>query len=217
MSESAPIPAADWKQWAEGLRRWADRTRSRLATLVSGDSAAEDGVILWDRSGYPVVSKGGEFRQVVLADGGAMYSVASEVYAAAANTAYAIEWESTAFEFGISLHDTDSSQIIVSEAGYYMVAFSVELESNSSNSKDGYFWPRINGTDSPGSTIHVNLSANGDALVMARTAFFYLSAGDSLQAMWAVGDTDLHMHSEPATAFCPASPSATISLTRIRQ
>lgn len=217
MRDGSPVPASDWKLWAESMRRWADRTRSKLVTFLVGDSAAEDGVMLWDRAGYPVVSKGGEWRQVVLADGGAMYMLTAENYAAAINTAYPIAWDGTAFEFGISLDGADSSKIIFEEAGYYLVNFSVELESGSASAKDGYFWPRVNGTDAPGSTIHVTLSANGDAFVMTRTAFFYFAAGDELQAMWAVNDLDLHMHSEPATAFCPASPAATISLTRVRQ
>jgi hypothetical protein len=217
MRDASPVPAADWKKWAEAMRRWADRTRSKLLTFLDGDSAAEDGVLLWDREGYPVVSKGGEWRQVVLADGGAMYAVTSTTTAASTNTAYPIEWDSTSFEFGISLHDTDDSKIVVEEAGYYLVNFSVELESNSGSAKEGYFWPRINGTDVTGSTIHVSLSRSGDALVMARTAFFQMSAGDELQAMWAVSSTALHMNAMSATAFCPASPAATISLTRVRQ
>ena len=45
------------------------RVRSQLATFVTGDKVTEDGILLWDREGYPVVSKGGEFRQIVLADG----------------------------------------------------------------------------------------------------------------------------------------------------
>lgn len=217
MRDGSPVPASDWKLWAESMRRWADRTRSKLVTFLAGDSAAEDGVMLWDRTGYPVVSKGGEWRQVVLADGGAMYGVSSSVTASAANTAYPIEWTSTSFEFGISLDASDDSVIIVDEGGYYLVNFSVEVKSNSSASKEAFFWPRINGSNVGGSTIHISLSNNGDTLVMTRTAFFYLAAGDELQAMWATSDTNLWMHADAATAFCPASPAATISLTRVRQ
>jgi hypothetical protein len=217
MRDASPVPAADWKKWAEAMRRWADRTRSKLVTFLSDDSAAEDGVLLWDREGYPVVSKNGEWRQIVLADGGGMFVRTSETYAAAINTAYPIVWESTAFAFGMSLDSGDNSKIVFDESGYYLVNFSVELESGSSSAKDGYFWPRVNGTDAAGSTIHVTLSANGDAFVMSRSAFFYINAGDELQAMWAVDDTDLHMHTEPATSFCPSSPAATISITRLRQ
>lgn len=217
MRDGSPVPASDWKIWAESMRRWADRTRSKLVTFLTGDSAAEDGVMLWDRTGYPVVSKGGEWRQVVLADGGAMYGVSSSVTAAAANTAYPIEWTSTSFEFGISLDASDDSVIIVEEGGYYLVNFSVEVQSNSGFSKEAYFWPRINGTDVSGSTIHISLSNDGDTLVMARTGFFYLAAGDELQSMWATSDTNLWLHADSATAFCPGSPAATISLTRVRQ
>jgi len=59
----------DWKSWGERLNTYLAKIRTVLSTRLPSDVAAEDGVLLWDRTGYPVVSKDGVFRQIVLADG----------------------------------------------------------------------------------------------------------------------------------------------------
>jgi hypothetical protein len=46
---------------------------------------------------------------------------------------------------------------------------------------------------------------------------FTVSAGDYLQAMWAVDDTDLLLEHENASAFAPAVSSSTISILQVSQ
>ena len=58
----------NWPQWAQRTSIWLAKTRSVLRHRVSGESAAEDGVLLWDSSGYPVVSKGGVFIGLAVGD-----------------------------------------------------------------------------------------------------------------------------------------------------
>lgn len=60
----APAPLGpDWKSWAEGLVRYLDRFSSFLRYKLAEDSAAEDGVLLWDPStNEVVVSTGGAFK-----------------------------------------------------------------------------------------------------------------------------------------------------------
>lgn len=215
---SAPAPLGpDWKPWGERLTAFLNRTRSLLQTKNTTIPATENGTILWDTTGYPVVSKDGEYRQIVLADGYAQIGRSTSQTAAATNTAYAIGWDTPAFASGISLDPTDSTKIVFAEDGIYLLAFAVELLSSSSSAKNAWFWPRIGGTDVPGSTIRVTMSANGQYLVMSRSATFQMSAGSYLQAMWAVDDTTLSIDAPASTAFAPASPAVTLAITRLRQ
>ena len=218
MSATPPAPLGpDWKPWGERLVNYMTRVRSQLATYIAGDKATDDGILVWDRTGYPVVSKNGEFRQIVLADGYASLMRTTSQTAAAANTAYAIGWDAPSFNSGISLDPTDSTKIVFEEDGVYLLAFSVELLSNSSNQKNAWFFPKINGVTSPGSTIKVTVSENGGNIVMSRSAAFQMTAGSYLQAMWAVNDTNLWLDASAATAFAPSSPAAIMAITRLRQ
>lgn len=212
-----PPTGIDWKPWGEKLNAYLLKVRSVLPTRVSSDRSSEDGVFLWDVTGYPVVSKNGEFRQIVLADGYAAIGRSTDQVAASPNTAYAIGWDTPAFANGISLNPSDNTKIVFAEDGIYELAFAVELLSSSSSAKNAWFWPRINGTDVPGSTIRVTMSANGQYLVMSRSAIFQMTAGSYLQAMFAVDDTTLSIAAPGATAFAPASPAVTLSVARLRQ
>lgn len=212
-----PPFGADWKPWGERLNTYLSRIRTLLSTRLPSDVAADDGILLWDRTGYPVVSKDGVFRQIVLADGYASLSRTTVQVATAINTAQAIGWDAPSFNSGIALDPTDNTKIVFEEDGVYLLAFAVELLSSSSNAKSGWFWPRIDGVDVPGSTIKVTLSDNGHHIVMSRSAAFPMTAGSYLQAMWAVNDLTLWIDAPAATAFAPSSPAVTLAITRLRQ
>lgn len=65
-----PAPAGNMNTWAERLNDWIMRNRSKLAYYLAGQSAAEEGIILWDRDNSRViVSDGGQW--VELGTGGA--------------------------------------------------------------------------------------------------------------------------------------------------
>ena len=214
----APPPQGDqWKPWAERLVSYLSRIRTLLSTRLDSDNPSQDGILLWDRTGYPVVSKNGEFRQIILADGYASLSRPTAQIASAVDTPQAIGWSTPSFNSGITLDPSDNTKIVFAEEGVYLLAFSVELLSNSSNAKSGWFWPRINGVDVAGSTIKVTMSDNGQHLVMSRSAAFPMSAGSYLQAMWAVDDVALWIDAPAATAFAPSSPAVTLAITRLRQ
>jgi len=189
---------------------------SRLA-FKSGDArASENGVILYDNvNGYPVVSKDGEWRQIVLADGYAFFGQDNSITAAAANTAYAITYDTPPMANGISL-GSPASRIVFVEGGTYLLAFSAQITSTSSSTVGFRFWPRINGVDVPGSTMVANLHQNNATLVISRTAIFQVSAGDYLEAMWATDSTSGFLQAAAATAYAPAAPSTSLSVTRIR-
>ena len=213
-----PPPQGDqWKPWAERLVSYLSRIRTLLSTRIDSDNPSQDGILLWDRTGYPVVSKNDEFRQIILADGYAQLIRTATQQAATANTAYGIAWDAMVFGDGITLDPTDNTKIVFPEDGKFILSFSAELKSSSSNSKSIWIWPRINGVDTNGTTMKTTLHTNNQDIVISRTAIFEMQAGQYLQAMFAVNDVNIWIDAPAATAFAPSAPAATLSITRYMQ
>lgn len=211
-----PVIGNKWQVWAEETRRYLARVQSQLSAREVTSSATEDGVILWDRdNGYPVVSKDGVFRQIVLADGYAIFSQDTDITAAAANTAYKVALDNIAAQ-GITLTGSPLTEITFVEGGLYSLAFTAQISSTSGSTVNFRFWPRINNVDVTGSTIVASLHNNGATLVVSRTALFSVSAGDVLNVMWATDRTKGYLHAHAATAYAPAAPSVTLSIHRIQ-
>jgi len=211
----APEPRGDdWKAWARRMMQYLGQTRIPLVQQTGGEPAADDGLLMWDRENkYPVVSKDGEWVQVVLEDGQYSGAVSTDQTAALANTAYALTYTSSVAD-GVT-NGTPSSRLVFEEAGQYMISFSAQIASTSSSTVNFWFWPRVNGTDVTGSTMKNALHQNGSVLVVSRSAIFDLNAGDYLEAMWAVDSTSGFLDATAATAFAPAAPASTIAITRL--
>ena len=212
-----PPLGPSWSAWGERLSAYLTQVRTKLSNLLPTDVASDDGILLWDRTGYPVVSKNGEFRQIVLADGYAQLIRTATQQAATANTAYGIAWDAMVFGDGITLDPTDNTKIVFPEDGKFILSFSAELKSSSSNSKSIWIWPRINGVDTNGTTMKTTLNTNNQDIVISRTAIFEMQAGQYLQAMFAVDDVNIWIDAPAATAFAPSAPAATLSITRYMQ
>src|SRR5210317_1627244 len=211
-----PPFTTDIQAWAENIRRFLGKALNQLDAKDQYSSAAEDGVLLFDRvNKYPVVSVDGECRQIVLEDGHANLTKSTDVTAAAINTAYAIQFDTPTGAEGISLDGTDPTKSVVAEGGEYLLMFSAQISATSSSTVNFYFWPRLNGTDATGSTMKNALHQNGATLVVSRAAKFDVTAGDYLQVMWAVDSTSGFLDASAATAFSPAAPAATLAITRM--
>jgi hypothetical protein len=215
MSAILPPPVGpDWRVWGRQLSTYLGRALSRMQFKVGNPVPAENGILLWDDvAGYPVVSKNGEFRQIILEDGDYAGTISSNVTAAAANTAYALTFTSSVSN-GIA-NGTPASRIVFTEAGEYLINFSAQIASSTSSSVSFRFWPRKNGTNVTGSTMVNSLHNNGSTFVTSRSAIFQFAAGDYLEAMWATTDTSGHLNATAATAYAPAAPAATIGITRV--
>ena len=211
-----PVIGERWQIWAEDLRRYLGRVQSQLSAKEATSSANEDGVILWDRTtGYPVVSKGGVFRQIVLADGYAIFGQDVDVTAAAINTAYKVPLDNIASQ-GITLTGSPLTNITFVVGGPYEIAFTAQISSTSASQVTSRFWPRLNNVDVTGSTIVASLHNNGATFVVSRTAIFSVTAGAVLNVMWAVDSTSGYLHAHAATAYAPAAPSVTLVITRVQ-
>ena len=211
-----PPIGPDLRQWGRSLSNYLQRNLSKLGFKTADDNPSEDGVILWDREKqYPVVSRGDEFVQIILEDGHASLYRTADVTAAAANTAYAIEFSAPTGAKSISLDGTDPTKIVFDETGEYLVMFSAQVASSSASTVTFYFWPRLNGSDAPNNTMVNSLHNNGATFVTSRSAKFDVSAGDYLQVMWATSSTSGRLDATAATAFAPAAPASTLHITRI--
>lgn len=211
-----PPVTANLNLWAQNIVTYLRRNLSRLQFKPADASAADNGAILWDAvGGYPVVSKNGVWRQVVLADGYAILEQDADVTAAAANTAYKIALDNIDAQ-GITLTGSPLTEITFVEGGLYWLAFTAQIESTSSSAVEFRFWPRKNGTDITGSTIVASLHNNGATIAVSRTALFQLAAGDVLSVMWATSSTSGSLKAHASTAYAPSAPSVTLAITRVR-
>lgn len=221
-----PVPTS------QSLVRWATDVHNYLRDLgtnaveptttlmqhqIGGEKATVDGLLMWDTAGYPVVSKSGEWRQILLQDGYAVLTQDANITAAAANTAYAIQFDTPTFADGISLDGTNPTRIVFAEAGLYRIAFTAQISSSSASTVEFRFWPKVNGTNVAGSTMVASLHNNGATIVVSRDSVFQFAAGDYLEAMWATDSTSGFLEAHASTAYAPASPSVTMSINRVQQ
>jgi len=218
MSAEIPPPpfGEGWKNWGERLNAFLVRTRAKLQALSPDDSAAQDGVLLWDRETQQVVvSHDGEWQGLGHNDYGAFYTTTTFT-AAAANTAYPITWTNSAAESHVIRDTTNTNRIYFDHAATFQIDFSCELYSTNSSAKSVYIFPRINGADISYSTIKHSITANGESKVVSRSGIFTVAAGDYLEAVYAVTDTALTIQGSAATAFSPAAASATLMVTEVK-
>lgn len=217
LAERPPPPlGSDWKPWGERLSDFLTRTKSKLSYYLSGESAAEDGVMLWDRTGYPVVSKGGAWRQIILADGYGEFSAASNIVAADANTAYSIAFTTSSGNGGIAINGSDNTKIELTEAGVYSISGHLQLKSSSGSAKTLYYWVAVNGTNLDHSE-RATVSANGQYQVLSVSDQIQVAAGAHVQVKWATSNVNLLLSGDASTAFAPKSEPIHLSVTRIRQ
>lgn len=220
MSEIPPPPTGSmWNQWGERLNEYLARVRDKLNFRDSDSRAAQNGLLLWDNGNeYPVVSINGEW--VPLQTGGSAYDYAyiistTDQAQTTANTAKGVEWDTRMVGQGITIDGTYPSRINFARDGVYQINFTAELYSTSSSTKRFYFWARVNGTDYANTTMTSSIHNNGQHRVASRSAVFTMSAGDYLEAMWAVDDITGTLDAIAATAFSPAAPSATLTITEV--
>jgi hypothetical protein len=210
-----PPYTPDIQSWAENIRRFLGKALNQLDAKDQYSSAAEDGVILYDRqNGYPVVSKNGVWRQIVLEDGHGDFYINTDVTAASANTEYQLTYTAEASNSGITL-GSPASRIVFGEAGQYVISFSAQISSTSSSTVHFYFWPSVNGTDINNSAMTTALHQNNATLVTSRTQIFTVAANDYLEVNWMTDSTNGFLNATAASAPVPNIPASTLSITRL--
>lgn len=215
---SGPPPlGGSWREWAERLNNFIARTKNKLDFRLTGDSASEDGIMLWDASiDHMVVSTNGAFQPIPYGENSyGFFADFNNQSATTINTATAITWDTTAYSHNTSVDGTDASKIVFERSGVYRLNFSAEITSSSASTVTFYFWPRINGVNIANSTMVTTLHNNGQKKIISRSGVFDVNANDYLQSMFAVDSTSGSLSTTAATAFCPASPSVTLSVAEL--
>jgi hypothetical protein len=188
---------------------------AKLGFKTSTDNPSENGVILWDNvNGYPVVSKNGEFRQIVLEDGHADFMKTADVVPVAANTAYKLTYDAPTGNDGIT-QGTPASRIVFEEAGQYVISFSAQISSTSASTVHFYFWPSVNGANVANSGMTTALHQNNATLVTSRTQIFTVAANDYLEVNYMIDSTSGFLNYTAASSPVPAIPASTLAITRL--
>ena len=215
-----PVPVLppigpDLRQWGRQLTIYLQQNLAKLGFKTATDNPSENGVILWDNvNGYPVVSKNGEFRQIVLEDGHADFMKTADVVPVAANTAYKLTYDAPTGNDGIT-QGTPASRIVFEEAGQYVISFSAQISSTSASTVHFYFWPSVNGVNVPDSAMTTALHQNNATVVTSRTQIFTLAANDYLEVNYMIDSTSGFLNYTAASSPVPAIPASTLAITRL--
>lgn len=132
----------------------------------------------------------------------------------AIDTPYAITFNTTNISNGV-VRGSPTSRIVVDQSGFYEIKASFSLTSTNSSAKAFYCWIRKNGVDVPYSARRKTIIGNGTYDILTRNFAISLDANDYVEIMYAASDIAIGINAPPATAFCPAIPSITATVTQV--
>ena len=137
--------------------------------------------------------------------------------AANTTTAYAITFDTTDFNNGVTL--SNSSRLNVSQSGIYNIQFSVQLVNTTNASVDIDIWFRKNGTNIDKSNSRFGLAPRkslGDPfhLIGAINFFVSLDTNDYVQLMWRTSDVGAYIEHYAASST-PTRPSIPSVITTV--
>ena len=138
--------------------------------------------------------------------------------AANTTTAYAITFDTTDFNNGVTL--SNSSRLNVSQAGIYNIQFSVQLVNTTNASIDIDIWFRKNGTNIDKSNSRFGLAPRKSAgdpfhLIGAMNFFVSLDTNDYVELMWRTSDVGAYIehYAASSTPTRPSIPSVIVTVT----
>lgn len=143
---------------------------------------------------------------------GSFYDTTTQT-AAAINTPYAMTFNTTAESNQIAV--VSGSRVTFKNRGSYKIQFSAQLDQSSGATHHIYIWMRKNGVDIPDSTGIVAIQGTSAETIAAWDFVVTVLGGDYIELMWAVENTGTQLSAVAATAFCPASPSVTLTAVAI--
>lgn len=136
---------------------------------------------------------------------------------AAINTAYAILLTNAEIANGVSL-GTPLSRVVISQAGLYNIALSVQITSSNASQKSVRIWLRKNNTtDIPNSARLASTTLNNGYLVVSLNETFSLLANEFIEVMYSADDVNISISTVAATAFAPAAPAVLLAVTQVEQ
>jgi uncharacterized protein YjbI with pentapeptide repeats len=149
---------------------------------------------------------------------GAFHDTTDQV-AAAANTAYAINLNTTDESIGVSI--VSGNRITIANGGTYDLQFSLQLKNTDSQIHDVNIWLRKNGVDVAATNSIISVpekhgSVDGHILP-AWNFVFTAAANDYYQLMWSTANTAVSVETIAAgtSPTTPLTPSAIITVTQV--
>jgi len=143
----------------------------------------------------------------------ALYYSTSSQTAAAIDTAYAITYNQTYFQSGLSLDSSaTNSKITVTKSGIYNFQLSAQLLSSNASAKELQVWIRKNGADIGYSSRIYTVDTNNHHAPLAWNFNIDMAADDYIQMMWGTNDTNLSFDAGAASAPYPGHASAVLSV-----
>ena len=138
--------------------------------------------------------------------------------AANTTTAYAITFDTTDFNNGVTL--SNSSRLNVSQAGIYNIQFSIQFKNTTNDTQDVDVWFKKNGTNIDNSNSRFGLPArksSGDPshLISAMNFFVSMETNDYIEIMWRPSDVGISIehYATSTTPTRPAIPSVIATMT----
>jgi hypothetical protein len=135
--------------------------------------------------------------------------------AAAINTAYAMQFNTSSNRYGVYVDPGDSTRIKVTRPAVYNMQFSLQLDKTAGGTGLFWVWGRINGNNIADSASEVRIQGNNAELFVAANLFVSMSDGDYFQLMWAVDDTTVQIQSKAAAGVVPGIPSVILTMTQV--
>lgn len=145
-----------------------------------------------------------------------VFSKTTDQTPAAANTAYALTFDSAQISNGVAI-GSPTSRIVVPQSGLYQFDVTLQITSTSSSAKTVWVWFRKNGTDIANSARLVTTDINGGYIPVALAETVSLEANGYMEIMFASDSTDVTVDTVASTAFAPAAPAAVLQVTQAQQ
>lgn len=183
-------------------------TRTQTLSLVGGLNTIKHS-LGYPCSGFSVVDLQGSRQQTA----GSFRDTTTQT-AAAANTAYAMRFNTTDLSSGVTI-GTPTSRLVVDTLGVYNVQFSAQLDRTAATDGLIWIWLRVDGVDVPGSAGQTRIKGNNAELIAAWNYLVSLNAGQYIELMWAADDTASQIQAVAAAAPVPAIASVIATVTNV--
>ena len=143
----------------------------------------------------------------------ALYYSTSSQTAATTDTAYAITYNQTYFENGLTLDSSDTdSKITAAKPGIYNFQLSAQLLSSNGSAKELQVWIRKNGTDIGYSSRIYTVDTNNHHVPLTWNFNIDLAADDYIQMIWGTSNTNLGFYAGAASSPYPGHASAVLAV-----
>lgn len=135
---------------------------------------------------------------------------------AAINTAYALTFNNTEINNGVTI-GSPASRIVVAQSGLYQLDATVQLTSGNASAKNIWVWLRKNGTDIANSARIVTMDINSGYVPITLLETVSMAANDYIELIFASSDTAVTVGTVAATAFAPAAPAVVLNVSQVQQ